>query len=49
MESVTLSKKKWERKECNGCKYYNPECRQGACSLYPYKNEKVVSEKEDTG
>lgn len=32
-----LSKKNWERKECDGCKSYNPECRQGACSLYPYR------------
>lgn len=29
-------KKDWYRKKCDGCKHYNPECRQGACSLYPY-------------
>nr|DAP64493.1 MAG TPA: hypothetical protein [Caudoviricetes sp.] len=23
-----MSKKHWERKECNGCKLYNPECKQ---------------------
>lgn len=32
-----LSKKSWKRKECDGCKSYNTECRQGACSLYPYR------------
>ena len=47
-----LSKKNWERKECNGCKSYNRECRQGACSLYPYKKKNVVvieREIHDTG
>lgn len=29
-------KKKWQVKECGSCKLLNPECRQGACSLYPY-------------
>lgn len=38
-----LSKKNGERKECSGCKSYNPECRQGACSLYPYKVRKVIT------
>lgn len=28
-----MNKKNWERKECNGCKSYNPECRQGALNL----------------
>ncbi|MCI9517197.1 MAG: hypothetical protein HFI79_09855 [Lachnospiraceae bacterium] len=32
-----MSKKKWIKKECDGCKSFNPECEQGACSLYPYK------------
>lgn len=31
-----LKKKTWERKECEGCKHHNQECRQGACSLNPY-------------
>ena len=49
-----MSKKNWERKECEGCKSHNPECRQGVCSLYPYQKQKkevVVKEKEeyDTG
>lgn len=47
-----LSKKSWERKECDGCKSYNPECRMGACSIYSYqKKTLVVKEKEvqDTG
>ena len=42
-----MSKKSWERKECDGCKYYNPECRLGACSIYPYKKKKLTNEKEE--
>lgn len=37
LEDLPLRKKKWIKKECDGCKSYNPECEQGACSLYPYK------------
>lgn len=37
LEDSPLSKKKWIKKECDSCKSYNPECRQGACSLYPYR------------
>lgn len=52
-EIHTLIKKNWERKECDGCKFYNPECRQGVCYLYPYQKQKKreVKEKEvhDTG
>lgn len=48
-----LSKKGWERKECDGCKHYNPECRMGVCGIYPYLKQKKteVKEKEvyDTG
>lgn len=47
-----LNTKQWERKECSGCKSYNPECKQGACNLYPYKKKKKVIEKReyyDTG
>ena len=45
-----MAKKKWERKWCDGCVHYNPECRQGVCSLYPYQGKKAVSntEKHDT-
>lgn len=48
-----LSKKSWERKECDGCKSYNPECRMGACSIYPYQKQKKTEVKKveihDTG
>ncbi len=48
-----LSKKSWERKECDGCKSYNPECRMGACSIYPYPKKKKTEVKKveihDTG
>lgn len=47
-----LSKKSWKRKKYDNCKSYNPECRMGACSIYPYQKKKVVvKEKEvhDTG
>ena len=47
-----LSKKSWERKECDGCKSYNPECRMGACSIYPYQKKKTEVKKveiHDTG
>ena len=41
-----MSKKNWEREECDGCKSYNPECRQGVCSLYPYQKQKKTEAKE---
>lgn len=41
-----MSKKSWERKECDGCKPYNPECRQVVYSVYPYQKRKKASEKE---
>ncbi len=48
-----MSKKSWERKECDGCKSYNPECRMGVRSIYPYQKQRKteVKEKElhDTG
>lgn len=48
-----MSKKSWERKECNGCKSYNPECRIGACSIHLYQNQKKTEVKKieiyDTG
>lgn len=48
-----MSKKKWERKECDGCKSYKPECRMGAYSIYPYQKQKKTEAKEkelhDTG
>lgn len=48
-----LSKKSWERKECGGCKSYNPECRMGACSIYLYQKQKKIEVKKveihDTG
>ncbi len=48
-----MSKKNWERKEFEGCKSYNPECRMGACSIYPYQKQKKTEVKKveihDTG
>lgn len=38
--------KNWKRKECDGCKSYNQECRLGVCCLYPYK-KKEAGEKEN--
>ncbi len=42
-----MSKKNWERKECDGCKSYNPECRMGVCSIYPYREMKVVVKEKE--
>lgn len=42
-----MRKKSWERKECDGCKSYNPECRQGACSVYLHKEKDKASEEEN--
>lgn len=42
-----MSKKNWEREECGGCKSYNPECRQGVCSLYPYQKKEVVEKEKE--
>lgn len=36
---------KWQRPTCDGCKHYNPECRQGACGLYPYVIRKIHTPK----
>lgn len=48
-----LSKKNLERKECDGCKSYNPECQMGAYSIYLYQKQKKTEIKEievyDTG
>lgn len=48
-----LSKRSWKRKECNGYKSYNPECRMGVCSIYPYQKKKKTEVKKvevhDTG
>lgn len=46
----TFIEEKWQMKECDGCKLFNPECRQGMCCLHPYKRMQTVSsgEKLDT-
>lgn len=36
IEKVTLFKRVW------GCKSYNPECKQGTCSIYSYQKKKVI-------
>ena len=52
-EVIRLRQKNRESKECNCCKSYNPECRMGACSIYPYQKQKQTEIKEieirDTG
>lgn len=52
-ERFLLREKSWERKECDGCKFYNPECRMGACSIYPYQKQRKTGVKKievhDTG
>ena len=48
-----MSKKSWERKECDGCKSYNSECRMGVCSIYLYQKQRKTGIKKievhDTG
>lgn len=48
-----LSKKSWKRKECDGCKSYNPECWMSVCSIYPYQKQRETEVKKievhDTG
>ena len=50
---VLLSKKSWKRKECDGCKSYNPECWMSVCSIYPYQKQRETEVKKievhDTG
>lgn len=43
---VYMSKKSWEHKECDSCKSYNPECRMGACSIYPYPRKQKQKRKK---
>ena len=31
--SLSIYKNKWQKRECNGCKAFCPECRQGVCCL----------------
>lgn len=42
-----LKKKKWMKRECHGCKSYNPECKRGVCSLYPYRWMDIEKKKEE--
>ena len=48
-----MGKKSWYCEKCDGCKSYNPECRMGACSIYPYQKTKENRSKKveihDTG
>ena len=46
-ERWILSKKSWERKECDGCKFHNPEYQMGVCSIYIcQKKKEVITENE---
>ena len=47
-EMIRIRRNNWQRRECNGCKEYNPECRQGACCIQKQENSKVKREKEDS-
>lgn len=31
--SLSIQRSKWQKRECNGCKAFCPECRQGVCCL----------------
>ena len=48
-----MSKRGLERKKYDSCKFYNPECRMDACSIYPYQKLKKTEVKKveihDTG
>lgn len=47
---IRIRRNNWQRNECNGCKEYNPECRQGACCIQNTikKVSKIKREKEDS-
>ena len=53
MKGVMLLRKSWKRKECRDCKFDNPECRMGACSIYPCQKQRKTEVKKveihDTG
>lgn len=38
---LSMNHIKWQRTACNGCKHHNPECKRGACDLFPYVIKKV--------
>ena len=42
-----LKNKKWIKRECHGCKSYNPECERGACNLNPHRWKDVERKKEE--
>jgi hypothetical protein len=42
-----LKNKKWIKKECLGCKSYNPECERGACNLNPHRWKNLLKNKEE--
>lgn len=36
-----------KKKECHGCRSFNPECTRGACNLNPYGWKDVEKKKEE--
>jgi len=42
-----LKKKKWIKRECRGCKSYNPERERGACNMNPHRWKDVERKKEE--
>lgn len=42
-----LKKKKWIKKECHGCKSYNPECTREACNLNPSRWKDIEKKREE--
>lgn len=47
-EKSTMHKKDWTKRECNGCKQYNAECRSGIC-FWQQSTRKITIVKKDTG
>lgn len=45
---ILIRRNNWQRKECQDCKEYNSECRQGSCYIQKQESLKVKREKVDT-
>lgn len=44
--SFYIQKSNWQKRECNGCRAFSQECRQGVCYLQPYTMRKFKIKKE---
>lgn len=45
---ILIRRNTWQRRECNGCKEYNPECRQGVCFIRKQERSNKKKIKSDT-